>query len=478
MIRAICLLLIAMALTPAELAAKILTLPPALQPQAVAHLRRIVPTVAGVRKGELTMRTTLPVERRVPEWAERLRSPAREKGASGGRGSGKSHFFAEELVEKHVENPARRSVCIREIQRSLQFSSKALIEAKIRALGVSDCFEVTKTEIRRVGGTGIIIFEGMQDHTAESIKSLEGFDCAWVEEAQNLSEKSLDMLKPTIRAPGSELWFSWNPELKTDPVDQFFANTSEGRVRVHCTYLENPWCTEELLKLAADCLREEPEKYPHIWLGKYNTGGKGRVYSKFAELPYPAGNMDESVHDYGGTLYIGQDFNVNPMSSVLACKVGDECHVFDALAIETSNTTEVCEEIQRRYPGRHVVFCPDPAGNQRRSSTTKVGQTDFTIIRSFGFEVRAPLAHPPVVDRINNANMMYAHENRRRVRINPAATVLVEGLNGLKYKPETGLPNKKSGFDHICDAMDYLLWQEFNVAMPAAPGWGTSRFRG
>ncbi len=472
--RALTFLLMAMALTPAELAARILTLPPALQPQAVAHLRRIVPNVAGVRKGEIAMRRTLPVERFIPTWAERLRAPSREKGASGGRGSGKSHFFAEELIEQHVQNPALRSVCIREVQRSLKLSSKALLEAKIRDFGVSDCFEVTNLEIRRIGGTGIIIFEGMQDHTADSIKSLEGFDRAWVEEAQNLSERSLDLLKPTIRAAGSELWFSWNPELKTDPVDLFFAKESEGRVHVHSTYLENPLCSAELLKLAADCLREEPEKYPHIWLGKYNTGGKGRVYSKFAELPYPAGNMDDSVHDYGGTLYVGQDFNVNPMSSVLACKVGDECHVFASLAIETSNTTEVCDEIRRLYPGRHVVFCPDPAGNQRRSSTTVVGQTDFTIIRSYGFEVHAPRAHAAVVDRINNANMMYAHENRRRVRISPAAKVLVEGLNGLKYKPETGLPNKKSGFDHICDAMDYLLWQEFNVlAQRAGVGFST-----
>ena len=115
-----------------------------------------------------------------PEWAIPLLSPARYKGAYGGRGSGKSHFFAELLVEEHVANPNQRSVCIREIQKSLQFSARQLIVGKIQALGVSHLFDITLTEIRSVRGNGIIIFQGMQDHTADSIKSLEGFDRAWV----------------------------------------------------------------------------------------------------------------------------------------------------------------------------------------------------------------------------------------------------------------------------------------------------------
>lgn len=473
--RALSILLAVMALTRAELAAKILDLPAALQSQAIAHLEKLVPAATGARGGVAPTRTTLPVARVIPTWAAPLREPKRLKGLSGGRGSGKSHYFAEELVEAHVKDASLRSVCIREVQRSLKFSSKALIEAKIRALGVSDCFEITNTEIRRVGGTGIIIFEGMQDHTADSIKSLEGFGVAWVEEAQSVSQRSLDLLTPTIRAEGSEIWFSWNPDLKTDAVDLLFQAKSPRAVHVHTTFMDNPLCPQTLIDEAAEMELRDEDKYAHIWLGKYNTGGKGRVYSKFTEKAYPLGNIDDTVRDYGGTIYVGQDFNVNPMASVIAQKVGDECHVFAALNIATSNTTEVCEEITRRFPGRHVVFCPDPAGNQRRSSTTIVGQTDFTIIRSYGFEVRAPNAHPAIVDRENNANLMYEDKGRRRVRIHPSCTVLVEGLNGLKYKPDTSQRDKKSAFDHICDAMDYLLWQEFNVATPAAPGWGAAR---
>ena len=146
-----------------------------------------------------------------------LLPPSRYKGAYGGRGSGKSHYFAERLVIRAVERGGFRAVCIREIQKSLKESAKKLIEDKIEALGVSGLFEVLTDQIRTPDG-GVIIFQGMQDHTAESIKSLEGFDVAWVEEAQTLSATSLKLLRPTIRKEGSELWFSWNPTRKTDPI--------------------------------------------------------------------------------------------------------------------------------------------------------------------------------------------------------------------------------------------------------------------
>src|SRR5690242_14214279 len=127
-----------------------------------------------------------------------LLHPARYKGAYGGRGSGKSHFFAELLVEECLRNPGTRAVCLREVQKTLQESSKRTIEDKIRSLDVSDRFEITKSEIR-APGDGIIIFTGMQDHNADSIKSLEGYRIGWFEEAQGMSERSLSLLRPTIR---------------------------------------------------------------------------------------------------------------------------------------------------------------------------------------------------------------------------------------------------------------------------------------
>jgi hypothetical protein len=363
-----------------------------------------------------------------------------------------------------VCDPSLRFVCIREVQRSLKFSAKALVEAKIRELGVRHLFEILSTEIRRRHGAGIMIFQGMQDHTAESIKSLEGFGRAWVEEAQSISQKSLDLLLPTIRVPGSEIWFSWNPNDPTDPVELFFEAKPDGAIRVHGTYLDNPFCPD-VLRIEADRLRRvDPNKYEHVWMGGYDLGGGGRVYSSFLNRPFPEGNVDERVRDTGGDLYVGQDFNVNPMASVIGVRVVDELHVLDALEVPTSNTQEVAAELRHRYPNRRIIVCPDPAGNQRHTNAP-VGQTDFTILRAAGFEVRAPHAHPPVVDRINNAQAMLYDPTtqRRRVRIHPRARPLIVGLSNLVYKEGTSQQDKRHGYDHICDALGYLLWQEFNV---------------
>jgi microcystin-dependent protein len=141
---------------------------------------------------------------------EPLLSPARYKGIYGGRGSGKSHFFGELLVETCQAERGTLAVCIREAQRTLAQSSKRLIESKIASLGLGHGFKVFSDKVA-TPGDGIIIFRGMQDHTADSIKSLEGFRIAWIDEAQSLSARSLALLRPTIRREGSELWASWNP---------------------------------------------------------------------------------------------------------------------------------------------------------------------------------------------------------------------------------------------------------------------------
>jgi hypothetical protein len=169
---------------------------------------------------------------RADRLARALLEPARYKGAYGGRGSGKSHFFGELMVERCLVNPGTLAVCIREVQKSLLQSSKRLIESKIQSLGVGAHFQVLHDRIV-TPGDGLIIFQGMQDSTAESIKSLEGFDIAWVEEAQTLSARSLSLLRPTIRKEGSELWANWNPRRKKDAIDEFLRQKKPDNAVVH-----------------------------------------------------------------------------------------------------------------------------------------------------------------------------------------------------------------------------------------------------
>ena len=214
-----------------------------------------------------------------------LLAPSRYKGVYGGRGGGKSHFFAECIVERLVEVPTSRLVCIREIQRSLRQSVKRLIEDKIIDMGVGGHFEVMESEIRTHGG-GVVIFQGMQNHTAESIKSLEAFDVAWVEEAQALSQRSLGLLRPTIRKENSELWFSWNPYQATDPVDVFLRgkDAPPDAVVVKVGIDDNPHLPSTLRKEADYDYTTDPVSADHVWGGEYWTrtdaqifGGKWRV---------------------------------------------------------------------------------------------------------------------------------------------------------------------------------------------------------
>lgn len=219
---------------------------------------------------------------------EPLLEPSRYKGAHGGRGSGKSHFFAELLIEDCLAEPGEsgegmRAVCIREVQKDLAQSSKLLIETKLSAfgLGEADGFKVFR-DVIQTPGDGLMIFKGMNDYTADSVKSLEGFKRAWWEEAQTATQHSLNLLRPTLRASGSQMWFGWNPRRKVDPVDVMLrgAERPTGAVVVQANWRDNPWFTKELEQERLDCLRMNPEQYDHIWEGGYVSVVEGAYFAK------------------------------------------------------------------------------------------------------------------------------------------------------------------------------------------------------
>jgi len=184
--------------------------------------------------------------------------------------------MAEYIVEAHIMDPDHSTVCIREVQKSLKFSAKRLIEDKIEALGVGHLFDVQATEIHNKNGKGVIIFQGMQDHTADSVKSLEGFDKAWCEEAQSLSHRSVELLDPTMRKAGCELLFSWNPRFPDDAVERLFEGNEEA-IQVHVNYEDNPFCPESVHLLAERQKAKDLEKYKHIWGGGYQTNSDSRI---------------------------------------------------------------------------------------------------------------------------------------------------------------------------------------------------------
>ena len=239
---------------------------------------------------------------------------ARYKAAYGGRGSGKSHFFASLAVRDCAMTKGMLIVCIREVQKTLRESAKRLIEMKLAqySLGEAQGFRIYNDSIA-TPGDGRIIFQGMLDHTAESIKSLEGYQRAWVEEAQTLSQRSLELLRPTIRTAGSELWFGWNPTRRTDPVDVMFRAgepPTDSKV-VRANWSNNPWFNQTLEIERLDCYNQQPDQYDHIWEGEYARILTGAYYAsaltalraegRFTKLAPDPLMMYRAFWDIGGT---------------------------------------------------------------------------------------------------------------------------------------------------------------------------------
>jgi phage terminase large subunit len=264
---------------------------------------------------------------------EPLLAPARYKGAHGGRGSGKSHFFAGLMIEDSLANKGLRSVCIREVQKSLKESAKRLIEDKLKAfrLGEADGFKVFK-ELIQTPGDGVIAFQGMQDHTAESIKSLEGFKRAWVEEGQTLSANSLSLLRPTIREEGSELWFSWNPRRRSDPVDQMLRGATKptGCVVVQANWRDNPWLPRVLGQEREDCLKNQPDQYSHIWEGDYASVLSGAYFAQALTLARQQGRISTVALDPLMEIKAFWDIGVRDATAIwIAQFIGKEIRVLD-----------------------------------------------------------------------------------------------------------------------------------------------------
>lgn len=243
---------------------------------------------------------TTPLRIQTPRVFAPLLAPARYKGARGGRGSGKSHFFAELLIEEALMGH-QRVACVREIQNSIKDSVKRLLEDKIAEFGVGHLFESTEVEIRGPHES-LFVFRGLQNHTANSIKSLEGFTRAWVEEAQTISDRSLDILTPTFRS-GSEMLFSWNPDSPKDSVDKLFLENQGDPefILVRANYSGNPWFPPELRVDMERDKRRDPDKYAHVWLGGYRRRNEASVFRnwKIGQVEIPAGTRPYFGADWG-----------------------------------------------------------------------------------------------------------------------------------------------------------------------------------
>lgn len=290
------------------------------------------------------------VEFKIPRAFVPLLGNYRYKGAKGGRASAKSHFFASLLVEECLATKGTLASCMREVQVSLKQSVKRLVEAKIREAGVSDQFKLYN-EVIQTPGDGIIVFQGIRDHTAESIKSLEGFRIGWFEEAQKMTAASSKLIRPTFRNK-SQLWFSWNPYKPTDPVETLLVGPKKisNSVVVSVTYRDNPYFPEEL-RLEMEYDRDiDLDAYNHIWEGGYNVKSKARVFQNVKIEPCRARITPKTAHLFGADFGFSTDPN-----ALLRCHLdGNTLYVTDevyAYNVETDQLPAFYDCLVPEHPG-------------------------------------------------------------------------------------------------------------------------------
>ncbi|WP_379554186.1 PBSX family phage terminase large subunit [Qipengyuania sp. DGS5-3] len=246
-----------------------------------------------------------------PEWAvwldvprNKCGEPVRHRVLYGGRGGGKSWTIAQKLVILARQHPLR-ILCTREFQNSIRDSSKKLIEQSIERMGLGSFFKCTEREI--IGRNGSqISFMGLNGKEA-SIKSLEGYDLAWVEEATTLSQSSINALIPTIRKEGSEIWWSFNPRYPSDPVDALFRGQlpPPGSIVLEIQWRDNPWFPQVLRRdMEYDRIRD-PEKHANIWEGKYLQRSEAQVFHNWQISPFDA--PDDADFRFGADWGFSKD---------------------------------------------------------------------------------------------------------------------------------------------------------------------------
>lgn len=315
---------------------------------------------------------------------------------------------------------------------------------------------------------------------AENYDSLRGpgLNWLWLDEFADMDKATWEeVLRPALADKQGRALFTGTPKGYNWAYDLYHHASlgKQGWAAYQYTTAEGGNVTPEELTMARS------EMDPRIYRQEFEASFEslhGRVYNNYSRAAFPSGNIDPTIEDRGRELLIGIDFNVNPMTAIVAQRVGDECEILDAIALMSSNTEELATHLRDKYPKRTMISCPDPSGRARKSSAP-VGQTDFTILQRMGIGVRADPSAPPIVDRVNAVQaMLLDAAGRRRLRIHPRCGYLTKALDGLTYKvmangQGTSLIDKSSGLDHPTDGLGYLIWQEFNLL--ASRKWRSQR---
>lgn len=392
----------------------------------------------------------------------------------GGRSSGKSWGIADTLLLLG-RTCKERILCTREIQKSIETSSYQLLVDRINCHGYTD-YEISKTSIKnKITGTEFI-FAGLSDitGTADSLKSIENISICWCEEAQTISDKSFEKLTPSIRGKnskgqGSIIIISYNPETVNDPVHIRFIASEYPKTHIcHINYLDNPYCSQEIIEEAESMKKNKPDDYKRIWLGVPDDFSNRAVVKYFNN-----DNICDVNYLPDEDLILTMDFNVDPMMWCVCHKDENNLYQFDEIVIDNCTTQDAINEFINRYPHHkgNIILCGDASGNYRK---TQSNQSDYVICRNallkHGYEKvmqNTRPFNPPIQQRIKAFNKLIFDDNgERHYFVSQNCKWTLYNLRNLLYKVGTSIidlptparidaDNDLKYLGHIFDAISY-----------------------
>ena len=384
-----------------------------------------------------------------PDKLDFLFQPHRYKVAYGGRGSGKSWGFARALLLQASNKPLR-ILCAREIQRSIRQSVHQLLTDQIQSLGLGPFYEVLESEIRGVNGS-LFSFTGLANNTVESIKSYEGVQIVWCEEAQTISKKSWDILIPTIRKPDSEIWVSFNPNIDTDNTYQrFVVDPPENAKVVKINWQDNPWFPDVLEDERQHSLKTNPD-YANIWEGDCKAAVDGAIYSNEIREAQEGNRITTVPYDPMMKVHVVMDLGWNDSMSVILCQKGiSDLRIIGYIEDDHRTLDSYSAQLKNLSYNWGTMFLP----HDGQSKDFKHGISAEDIMKKLGWDIRI------VPKQDIESGIKVARMNFHRIYFDKSAQRLVECLKNYRRSinsatNEPGAPLHDE-FSHGADAFRYL----------------------
>ena len=390
---------------------------------------------------------------------------ARYKILYGGRGGAKSWGIARALLLMAAKSPLR-ILCAREFQASIKDSVHKLLCDQIEALGLLPFYEITQTSIRGANGSEFA-FIGLKNNPT-NIKSFEGVDICWVEEGQTVSRLSWNILIPTIRKTGSEIWVSFNPDLETDETYQrFVVKPPRDAVIIKINWSDNPWFPDTL-RIEKDALKDrDPKAYANVWEGMCRRTVDGAIFATEMDKAEADGRLTKVPYDPTKPVHAVCDLGWSDATAWWFVQfIGMETRLIRYFEGSQRTMTSYLAQLQTFGYVYDTIWLPHDAENQTLAAS---GRSIEEIVRGAGFKTSI-MPRVPVVDSINAArtifpNMWFDREN------------CADGLNCLRHyryevDPDTGLFSKNplhDQYSHGADAFRYIALMIKEPARPRKP---------